>query len=461
MKKSKVILYKGTLLIAYIVFFSCEKNLSIDEPNDKLSTSLVFSDSASVSSAITGIYSNMMAGNLGFVASQMRWAGLSSDELGFSGSQDIVLQFQNNNLIVDNTSLNSLWVNYYKHIYQANSIIEGVTDQDGVSDSAKKILTGEARFIRAFLFFYLANNWGDVPMPLITDYHVNETMPRTAVADVYVQIVADLEEAVQMLPVEYPTAERVRPNKNVAMALLARVQLYQESWQEAETNATSLIESGEYLPLPVLGAVFLKESRETIWQLYPATLTPTFNTYDGSYFVPASLTNTAIPNYLLSEPLYDSFELGDQRKTSWIGIKVAGPYYFPYKYKVRENVQKTEYPVIFRLSEQFLIRAEARAHQNNLSQALEDLNIIRRRAGLEEYSANLTQTEVLLAVENERRHELFCEWGHRWFDLKRTGRANEVLSTSKGSNWQSTDVLWPIPLNQLLTNPVLTQNDGY
>lgn len=462
MKKLKVILYRVILLITTSCLASCEKYLSIEEPNDKLSTSSVFADSASASSAITGIYSDMMVGNLGFVASQMRWGGLSSDELSYSGSQDIVLQFLNNNLIVDNTNLNSLWVNYYKHIYQANSIVAGVSESNSIAESAKKTLTGEAEFIRAFLFFYLVNNWGDVPLTLTTDYHTNESMPRTAITEIYTQIVTDLEEALEMLPIDYPTAERVRPNKSVARALLARVLLYRQSWQEAETMATYVIESGEYLPLAVLDNVFLKDSRETIWQF--SAINPSYNTYDGSYFVPGILTGPTVPTYIIPTELYDSFELADQRKDVWIGEKTTGPYFFPYKYKLRSGsapTAPTEYTIVFRLAEQYLIRAEARAHQNDLSGAIEDLDIIRNRAGLEDLPGTLTQTEVLQALENERRHELFCEWGHRWFDLKRTGRANEVLSTSKGNNWQSTDALWPIPLNQILTNPFLNQNEGY
>jgi hypothetical protein len=98
---------------------------------------------------------------------------------------------------------------------------------------------------------------------------------------------------------------------------------------------------------------------------------------------------------------------------------------------------------------------------DDLSGAIADLNVIRIRAGLAGLPENLTQSEVLTVVEEERRHELFCEWSHRWFDLKRTGRAQDILKEVKGDNWQASDVLWPIPLNQLLANPFLEQNNGY
>jgi hypothetical protein len=113
-----------------------------------------------------------------------------------------------------------------------------------------------------------------------------------------------------------------------------------------------------------------------------------------------------------------------------------------------------------RLAEQYLIRGEARAHQNNVQGAQEDLNIIRSRAGLGATTAN-DESSLLAVIETERQVELFAEWGHRWFDLKRTGRADAVLSLEKAPNWQSTDRLYPIPFEEIKINPSLTQNPGY
>jgi hypothetical protein len=115
------------------------------------------------------------------------------------------------------------------------------------------------------------------------------------------------------------------------------------------------------------------------------------------------------------------------------------------------------------LAEQFLIRAEARAKQNNKligsNSAESDINVIRNRAGLLNTSA-ATQEELLSEIERERRVELFVEWGHRWLDLKRSGRASAVLSLIKPL-WDDTDVLYPIPYSERLLNPKLTQNFGY
>jgi hypothetical protein len=89
-----------------------------------------------------------------------------------------------------------------------------------------------------------------------------------------------------------------------------------------------------------------------------------------------------------------------------------------------------------------------------------DLNIVRTRAGLPNTIAN-DKNSLLSAIEHERQVELFAEWGHRWFDLKRTGRADAILGIEKAPNWQFTDALYPIPFSELQFNPTLTQNPGY
>ena len=117
--------------------------------------------------------------------------------------------------------------------------------------------------------------------------------------------------------------------------------------------------------------------------------------------------------------------------------------------------------MVMRLAEQFLIRAEARIQQDKLDDGRADLDSVRIRAGLLALPEDLDKSELLLAVEQERHMELFVEWGHRWFDLKRTGRSNTVLAPIKGADWQATDTLYPIPLDARKTNIHLDQNDGY
>jgi hypothetical protein len=127
------------------------------------------------------------------------------------------------------------------------------------------------------------------------------------------------------------------------------------------------------------------------------------------------------------------------------------------------NLPVTEYTTVLRLGEQYLIRAEARAHLNKISEGLRDLNVIRQRAGLSDAMAS-DKNSLLNLVQHERQVELFTEWGHRWLDLRRTGKIDEVMgnyASQKGTSWSSNWALYPIPLYDITQNPNLTQNAGY
>jgi hypothetical protein len=109
----------------------------------------------------------------------------------------------------------------------------------------------------------------------------------------------------------------------------------------------------------------------------------------------------------------------------------------------------------------FLIRAEANAQLNNASTSLDDINAIRKRAGLITPLVGLNPVQCLTEVAKQRQLELFSEWGHRWFDLKRTGKASTILAPIKGTTWKDTDVLYPIPDAEINTNYNIRQNFGY
>ncbi len=168
----------------------------------------------------------------------------------------------------------------------------------------------------------------------------------------------------------------------------------------------------------------------------------------------------------LSAFLLNSFEEGDKRKNNWVGLTVVGTdsFYFPHKYKIGSYGDPvSEYLMVLRLSEQYLIRAEARAHQGDFTGALEDLNTVRARAGLTEVTST-DKEQILDFILHERRVELFSEWGHRWLDLKRTGKVDDVMvdvTTKKGGSWNTNWQLYPLPLSDLQKDMNLTQNMGY
>jgi starch-binding outer membrane protein, SusD/RagB family len=445
-----------TIIIAGLLLSGCKKYVDIPAPDNQVGSNAVFTTDASATGAVLALYSfyytNAVSGtspaNSTVTAINVLGAMSADDYYNLSGAYD---QFKNNAIPVTDNYNNSLWTYAYFIIYEANAIIEGLNASTGVTAATKSQLMGEAKFFRAFTYFNLVNFYGDVPLVTTTSLATNTSMPRTSKDSVYSQIVADLKDAQNLLTANYPSAQETRANKYVATALLARVYLYMENWAGAEAQASDVLNAGTYHLEPVLNNVFVNTSKETILQL--ATKSG-YNWY-GATFVPATTT----PVYVLYN---DSFETGDQRKVNWAGQILSGgqTYYYPYKYKLRTATAGNEYVVVERLAEQFLIRAEARAQQNNLTDAVTDLDSIRVRAGLPVLSDGLSQADILLAVEKERKSELFAEMGHRWMDLKRTKRADAVLGALK-STWRPTAALFPVPLTQIQTNAALQQNDGY
>jgi hypothetical protein len=449
------------LLAVSFLFSSCKNVLQVDFPGDRVSAENLFTTDELATSSVMGLYSRMMITGPTIYSNGAAsiYGSLSADELYPTALTEADLQFYNNDI---NPSSSEAWDYFwnwaYKHIYQANACLEGLSSASSISSSVKNQLTGEVKFIRAFAYFNLVNFFGDVPLVLSTDYRHNSQLPRTSAAQVWQQITSDLSEAIPLLSEAYPTAERVRVNKWAATALLARVYLYTQQWDKAETLSTQVINAPGYSLVADLNQVFLPNSTEAIWQLMPTAAG--FTTLVARRFVPLA-TATAKPTFAITPHLYNAFEPGDARRTAWTGQKTVGSetFYYPFKYKVRGATPPTEYENILRLAEQYLIRAEARAMKGNLDGAVADLNKIRERASLPPLSLNDPQA-IRLAIEQERRIELFTEHGHRWFDLKRTGRADAVLSPIK-PGWQPTDVFYPVYEQELLRNRNLTQTPGY
>lgn len=460
----------GTLLVVFTTS-GCKKFLDIGAPKTELVSELVFKDEATAINALVSMYGEMMAGN-NFVSDYAStYLGYAADEFLSNGSPQS--PYYTNSLTAGNND--DFWSRAYKFIYNANLVREG-TDRSTLADTTKKQIKGETLFIRAFCHFYMVNLFGDIPYMTSTDYRVTNIAVREPVTQVYDKILADLLEARNLVKADYldgnnkPYTERIRPNKAVCTALIARVYLYMGNWKKAEEEATTLINNTAYSLPTDLKTVFLKNSAETIWQLQPSSPTYTNGFLATNYIWDASF---GYNRPVLTNNLFNACEPGDKRQSDWMGTyasPTAGNVHFSWKYKSKEqSAPSKEYFMVFRLAEQYLIRAEASAKLNNVADAVKDLNKLRDRArtlptDLPPYSETISQDACIAAVAHERQIELFTEWGHRWLDLKRTGKANEVLGPLKGNTWwQGTDVLFPIPLQQISLNPNMTnaQNPGY
>jgi starch-binding outer membrane protein, SusD/RagB family len=445
-------------LILSLSLPACEGFLDVGVPRTQLVSSTAFDNEGTARAAVLAVYSEMMAAQQGFASggssSVSLLAGLSADEL--VDVTESKMDFQNNSLLATNNIVkNSLWAQSYKCIYYSNKVVEGLAASTKLSPEVKGALEGEAKFLRAFVYFYLTNLFGEVPLILGTDAETNNRIGKVPSDEVYQQIISDLNDAQHLLPVafENDTAYgRARAGRYAAKALLARVYLYLREWEKAETIATEVIDS-EIFHLEDITKVFLaKNNNEAIWQLMPA-----YNGMNG-YEPIVAFSETG-----LTDDLIGVFGPDDLRGYLW--MLPLPERVVPYKYQALEfDKEVVEYSMVLRLAEQYLIRAEARAQLGDglLPRAAEDLNEVRGRAGISLIDINSTQSQLLEAIELERRKELFSEWGHRWLDLKRTNRADAVLGQFKGALWEPTDVLYPIPAAEIVQNPNLgPQNLGY
>jgi hypothetical protein len=469
-----------TLLI--LCSTGCKKFIEVDSPVTSVNEGNVYTNDNTAISVLTAIYAEMSTnynGQFGLTSLSL-FPELSSDNLSLADitNENCRPYYENELNSNGNVGIPPYWAICYQFIYTTNAAIEGLNRSSELTPAVKTQLIGEAYFIRAFMYFHLVNLYGDVPLALSTNYVLNSKLPRTAKSDVYQQIISDLKQAQSNLNNDYidvtlikKSIERIRPNRTSATAMLARTYLYAGDNVNAELSATEVISHNAMYQLEEPDKTFLKASKETIWSLQPVILD--FNTWEARQFIlPSTGPDFDFPFYL-SDQLIRKFEPNDKRLEQWTGNVLVGSkkYYYASKYKAGTSTTLiSEFSTVLRLGEQYLIRAEARAKQEKLigvNSASSDVNTIRNRAGLLPITST-TKDAILADIINERQKELFTEWGHRWFDLKRTDKINEVMTMvmplkKPGGTWKNYMSLYPIPQSEINRNPALKgmQNLGY
>jgi starch-binding outer membrane protein, SusD/RagB family len=460
-------------LLVLLLVASCKKLIDVKSSTD-IDDAVVFSDDRSAITATVGQYAEFMEANVLFNGQLTKVSCLYADDLTRPFTSSLLdSPFLHNQLQASNTIIKEMWNTGFNFVYNANKVLKNLSGNTAVTRPIRDQLEGESRFLRALIYFYLVNLFGDVPLVLSINLEETRMLPRASEREVYDQIKKDLLEAVQLLPDTYPgkydpPANRVRANKGAAIALLARVYLYLKDYPNAIAQSSRVIDFDIYKLESNLDNVFLAKSYETIFALYPTN--NQYNTLDGRIFG----GNSTKPTYALTDALLQNFSVNDSRMIKWMRpVNTSlGVLKIPNKYKVYESDQVIEYNVMLRLSEMYLVRAEANAGLRNYYESINDLNIIRNRAGVEPLPSNLNANEVITAIETENQREFFAELGHRWFDLRRwpannnsgapkNTRADEVLQLKKIGNWQPYMLNWPIPREEILKSSVLTQNEGY
>jgi hypothetical protein len=448
MKKAFIIL--STLVLTGLS--GCDNFLD-QKPFNDIGESVALTNEDRIRRAVTGAYSLLQVNEYyGFEWPNAVW--LSDDNVFAAGGGTTDLQFDNHDILSSSNTMEINWRAMYRVINQANNIIEAVEKVNDANFTAeeKSDLSGQAYFLRGLAYFDLARTWGGVPVVLTATRSLSDAsfVGRSTVEQVYTQALNDLNEAETRLPEKL---DRNLATRKTAQALKARLYLYRQDWANAERFATEVINSQNYqLVKPYEQILAEKNTAESIFEL-------AYNTVDqnatGGAFLPQAkggsyrLGPTQQIVHLLRDP-----SVGGNRSAMLDQFNFNGAV-TPHVNKYRRAGTNNDSPIfVLRLAEMYLIRAEARAQQNNLTGGTQDLNAVRSRADVPA-AAPASQAELLQLIEQERRVELAFE-PHRWFDLVRTGRAGAVLGVTDPNKY-----VFPIPTGEIRANPSLQQNNGY
>jgi hypothetical protein len=424
-------------------------------PVDRIVNELVVTDAPSARVTLTSAYRSMA--NLS--TPKIIAGDLTADNLKHNGTFTQYLEISNKDMSAANGSASSMWGVIYSIAYTVNFVLEGLETLDNIDDATKNELEAIGRFLRGYGYFAGVTTFGGLPIVTTTEIEANRNIPRSDLETTLRFIEEDLLFALDKLPENVINAGEL--SNGAVKAALARFYLYQEDWDQAELYATDVIEGNgteNYFLEENFEDLLADFNSESILEIvYTANDNPGTST-DFSISNLFVTRREIIPSNEIVEALQD---IGGARinmiefdRLNSIGsdngwtITRYGPF---------DNIP------VFRLAEMYLIRAEARAQKNNINgenSAQSDLNIIRARAGTS-LAPPLAVGEMLLAIERERQVELAFE-GHRWYDLKRTGRAQSVMERVT-NNWTEKDELWPVPLREIQNNPALqgAQNPGY
>jgi hypothetical protein len=455
-----------------IAMCSCKKYLDNTQlPAGTIAGQDAFVSDNSVSAIVSGCMSSLNSSGPSTYGEQ---TSLYTDELVAlpNTSSNQALQ----QLVINAVSASTInfWSPFYSKLYAVNQAIEGINSATAQLYYKNQWL-GESYFLRAFDYYSLTNLYGGAALATTSNFNVNKNLARSPQSAVYSQIIADLKTAKSLLSTGYmngygvATTDRARPNRYTAEALLSKIYLANKDWMNAEAMADSVIANTATYQLVTPTNTFVINNQETIWAI--ATINDVFaveySTYNNGMAAtiikdPASAYSVQVA---MSTSLINAFEPNDLRFKNWVrattytGVTPAVTYYFPNKYK--SNVAGQERSVALRLADIYLVRAEARAEEGNVTGAQADINIIRTRAGLPNTTAT-TQLTLLAAIAQERRVELFTEGGNRFFDLRRTGSLDSTMIALRGSTvWSSYKQFWPIPITEIQYDPNLTQTPGY
>ncbi|MCM5661439.1 RagB/SusD family nutrient uptake outer membrane protein [Galbibacter mesophilus] len=441
----------ATAICLFVSLQSCSEVLEVNL-DDEVPSEEAITDQISLNSAVVGLYDILQSGT--YYGGEFTLVHAVTGGIGdASGFRERFIELENAKIPTTNLYIESAWIDAYAVVNASNLILNKAEELQ--IDDANAI--GSGHFLRALGLFDALRQFGqftdmnsEFGIPVFTNYIGADealTIPRASVSEAYQQIISDLLMAIDML--DY-SDNRFFASKAAAEALLARVYLYQGEYAMAEQYADAVISNGDYdLNRDYNDIYDVEGSLEAILELQ-------FLDTDGNSLT--SFLSIGTPEISAS---YDDFYVNMADDDDPRGDKYYddGRVVFVDKYGTNDG-EVSANAILIKLSEIYLIKAEAQARQtpNNLTDAIETLNMVRTRSlpGMPITAADAPNYDAFVDVLLEERARELAFEGHRWFDVVRLEKAEEILGI------ESFRTVYPIPQSEVaISGGVIVQNPGY
>lgn len=495
MKNNKFTKYFSALLLV-AGFTACDDELDL-QPISEETVDNAYATGTQLEAALTGVYESFQSNDY-YVWDKIIFEDVRSDNYYAGGDNPEIFQIDDLDISPTNGRVFNAWSSIYNAISKANLVLERapIIEQD-ITEEQRDEFTGQALFLRAYHYYNLVKLWGGVPLITETIKSVDPAevrVPRSSEEEVYNQIIADLEMAVELLPDTYGNdagVNKARATKGAANALLAKVHAQKPSpdYTAVLEHANAVISSpAGYMLLDNYDNLFdgsHQNNSESILEIQ--YLGGDEGTWGPQMHLPPSVSGDTWRKFVTpSKDLVEAFEEENDevRKNAtmlfeavpWIdeywGNAINSEVPFAYKWRNAGGWASADNDYVLRLADIILMKAEALNELGQTGESAMQVNIIRERAGLDLLSEDeVSSTQSLRnAILKERRLELAQE-AQRWSDLVRYDVAVETMNSvddvdlrngqSVNYNMSESDILLPIPQNEINRNPELKQNPGY
>ncbi|CCH03243.1 RagB/SusD domain protein [Fibrella aestuarina BUZ 2] len=493
------------LMALFVLGLAACNDFLTTPPQGLIGEDAVRNDPAAAQNLVTGVYNSLWEESMhGFDFVGMTNIASDDADKGSSAADgaNTFGTLDNLNPTAGVGNLNNLWSAYFRSIAKANQAL-ALIPLSAAEPTVRRQLEGEVRFLRAYFYFNLVRFFGGVPLldaiPAVDQVNNTDLQKRATREQVYDLIVRDLRYAANVLPIKGQT-QTGRATKAAAMAMLAKVYLYQKNWQQAYTLSDSIVKNqvGSYDLLPNYANIWRETGANSVESLFEVQtgINLSCNAAINLYVVcqgpraggKRGWSDLGFGFGTPSQSLVDEYEANDQRRAATIIFINPAPrgtvLWDGFRVPSRDSVENDRYNYkayhsrtaerncgnndrlpknlrIMRLGEVLLIHAEAALATGQNAAALTDINRLRTRAGLPALT-----TLDRAAVWHERRVELAMEHD-RFFDLIRqedvqAGRAVQAFAAHGKTFTKGKNEVFPIPQNQIqLSGGALTQNPGY